>query len=60
MESWYEIKVRAILGPDQYDDKEVVILGRLVKWTKEGLQYAADLKHRRIISEHFGVDDRSK
>eukprot|EP00973_Karenia_brevis_P039316 5428927-Karenia_brevis.AAC.1 len=32
MESWFEIKVRAILGPEETDDKEVVILGRLVTW----------------------------
>eukprot|EP00973_Karenia_brevis_P026388 3640341-Karenia_brevis.AAC.1 len=35
MESWFEIKVRAILGPEEQDDKEVVILGRIVRWLKE-------------------------
>ena len=37
MESWFEIKVRAVLGPDATDDKEVVILGRIVRWTDRGL-----------------------
>eukprot|EP00973_Karenia_brevis_P082137 11387987-Karenia_brevis.AAC.1 len=60
MESWYEIKVRAILGPDLHDDKEVVILGRLVKRTQEGIEYEADPKPRKIILEYFGFDDRSK
>ena len=32
VESWFEIKVRATLGPDKKDDKEVVILGRTVRW----------------------------
>ena len=31
MKSWLEIKVRAVLGPDSKDDKEVVILGRRVR-----------------------------
>ena len=31
MKSWFEIKVRALLGPDEGDDKHVVILGRHVR-----------------------------
>ncbi len=37
MKGWFEIKLRAILVPDLKDDKEVVILGRIVKWTDEGI-----------------------
>ena len=36
MQSWFEIKVRAMLGPDAKDDKEVVILGRIVKYHVRG------------------------
>ena len=36
MASWFEIKVMAIWGPEDTDDKEVVILGRTVTWTKPG------------------------
>ena len=32
MASWFEIKVLPMLGPDKHDDKEVVILGRIVKY----------------------------
>ena len=32
MQEWFEIKVRAVLGPDNKDDKGVVILGRTVTW----------------------------
>eukprot|EP00973_Karenia_brevis_P017069 2342880-Karenia_brevis.AAC.1 len=53
MEPCYEIKVRAILGPDAYDDKGMVIFGRLVKWTEEGIEYA-DPKDTRLSLE-FGV-----
>eukprot|EP00973_Karenia_brevis_P054552 7580723-Karenia_brevis.AAC.1 len=48
MKSWFEIKVRATLGPEEGDDKEVTILGRLVKWTNDGIEYEADPKHRKL------------
>eukprot|EP00973_Karenia_brevis_P039737 5484695-Karenia_brevis.AAC.1 len=35
MKEWFEMKVRAVLGPDPGDDKEVTILGRMVRWTEE-------------------------
>ena len=54
MKSWFEIKVRAILGPEECDNREVVILGRLVKWTREGIEYKADPKHRAVLLERFG------
>jgi hypothetical protein len=60
MQKWYEIKVRAILGPNEEDDKEVVILGRLVVWTEEGIEYEADPKHRTKILEYFGFNDKTK
>eukprot|EP00973_Karenia_brevis_P077267 10732734-Karenia_brevis.AAC.1 len=46
MESWFEIKVRAVLGPEPKDDKAVTILGRIVRWNDEGIDYEADPKHR--------------
>eukprot|EP00973_Karenia_brevis_P052470 7290429-Karenia_brevis.AAC.1 len=49
MESWFEIKMRAILGPQRGDDKDVVILGIVVRWKEEGIAYEADPKHRKII-----------
>eukprot|EP00973_Karenia_brevis_P080980 11233745-Karenia_brevis.AAC.1 len=60
MEEWYEIKVRAILGPDKGDDKEVVILGRIVRWTEHGIEYQADPKHRKLVLEYFGFSEDSK
>ena len=54
MKSWFEIKVRAILGPEGRDDKEVVILGRILRWTREGIEYKADPKHRAVLLEKFG------
>eukprot|EP00973_Karenia_brevis_P052059 7231246-Karenia_brevis.AAC.1 len=40
MESWFEFKARAVLGPEEKDDKEVVMLGRMVKWNEEGIHRA--------------------
>eukprot|EP00973_Karenia_brevis_P014823 2023223-Karenia_brevis.AAC.1 len=60
MESWFEIKVRAVLGPEEKDDKEVTILGRLIRWTDEGVEYEADPKHRSIILEYFGFNEKTK
>ena len=60
MASWFDIKIRAMLGIDEKDDKEVVILGRIVRITEQGIEYEADPKHRRLILEHFGFDDGSR
>eukprot|EP00973_Karenia_brevis_P016953 2324818-Karenia_brevis.AAC.1 len=50
----------AVLGPEEEDDKEVTILGRLLKWTEEGIEYEADPKHRVIILEYFGFNAKTK
>lgn len=46
MEELYEINVRATLGPDDEDDKEVVILGRAVECNSRGISWQADEKQR--------------
>jgi hypothetical protein len=60
MKGWFEVKVRARLGPDETDDKEITILGRLVRWEMEGISYQADPKHRENILEKFGLGKDSK
>ena len=60
MKSWFEIKVRARLGPDEKDDKEVVLLGRVIRWKDWGIEYEADPKHRKVILEHFGLEEGSR
>ena len=57
MEKWFEIKVRAVLGPGRSDEKEVVILGRKVTWKEWGIEYEADAGHREKIMEHFGFEE---
>ena len=60
MASWFEVKVRGVLGKDQHDDKEIVILGRLVQWGEDGIRYQADPKHRRLLLEHAGLGEDSR
>ena len=38
----------------------MVILGRIVRWKEEGIQYEADPKHRRLVLEYFWFDAASR
>ncbi len=50
MRSWYEVKVRGVLGPGPRDDKEVTILDRKLVWTGCGkITYEADPKNIESI-----------
>ena len=59
MAEWYEIKDRGIMGSEEGESKEVVILGRTVRWTSEGVEYEADGKHRRALMRMMGMDEGS-
>jgi hypothetical protein len=56
------LKLRFVefLGGGPNDDKEIEILGRLIQWGKDGIRYQADLKHGRLILEHFGLGEGSR
>ena len=60
MAKLFDIKLRAILGDEPNDQKEVVILGRVVRWGERGIEYEADPKHRQLVLEGFGLNDESK
>ena len=60
MKSWFEIKVRAMLGPDDKDDKEMILLGRRVRCLEFKVEWEADPNHRRKVLEHFGKDDGTR
>ena len=51
---WYDVKDRGIMESGTRDIKEVVILGRTLKFTKMGLEGTADGKHRDAILEELG------
>ena len=48
------------MGEGVQDVKEVTILGRILRWTKNGLEYEVDPKHREMILEHFGFGKDSR
>ena len=60
MASWFDIKVRGRLGPEESDQKEISILGRRVAWRTWGISYEADPRHRKLITEYFGFDATSR
>ena len=60
MAGWYQIKVKAVMGPGKGDDKEVVILGRKVKWMGDRITYEADPRIVGRIVEAAGLREDSK
>ena len=44
------------MGSDPEDDEEVTMLGRMVKWAEEGIEFETDRKHRKLFMEAFGMD----
>ena len=60
MKSWYQLKVRARLGPEEKDDKEAVLLGRIIRWHGWGITCEADPKYRQRIMAALGLTEDSK
>ena len=53
MSQWYEVKVRARLGPGDQDDKEATLLGRIVRWEAWGISCEANPKYRQSVLERL-------
>ena len=51
----YELKEAARLGPAPEDDKEARILNRVVRWTKEGIEYEADPRQSEKLVQELGL-----
>ena len=60
MESWYKLKLRAVLGDENGDDKEVKILNRTLRHVGHGLEYFADERHEAEIRAEYGIGIESK
>ena len=60
MPKWFDVKFRSMLGRDKGDDKEVVILGRTVKWCHWGISWEADAKHQKLLMEKLGYGEKTK
>ena len=55
-----QLKVRGRLGNDARDVQEIDVLGRVIKCADWGCSWQADPRHRRLILEHFGFDEKTK
>jgi hypothetical protein len=60
MQEVYELKIRAVLGDEHDDDKEIAILNRMLTWMPGYLEYEADEKQVREILKYFDLDSTSK
>ena len=60
MSSWYQVKVKGVLGPEKDDVDEIEILGRRVRWTPGGIELRADARHAKDIVEKMGLTIESK
>ena len=57
---WYEVKIRAVMGPDVSDDHEVRILNRTLKWKIDCIQYEGDERHAKTVIAGMGLQGDSK
>ena len=55
-----EFTVRAMLGDEVGDDKEITVSNRRLRWAEDGLEYESDEKHVKAILESFGLNEGSK
>ena len=55
MSKKYKIKLRDIIGPDAHDDKEIIILNRILRWSADGLELEADPRHAEIIIQELSL-----
>ena len=60
MRRWYQIKVRARLGPDPGDDKSATLLGRRIAWHDWGVSCRSDPKYRERVIKALGLTEESK
>ena len=51
----FDIKRRALLGPESGDDHEVTILNRVVRWDASGIRYEADPRHAKLLAKQLGL-----
>lgn len=57
LQSHWIIKVRAVLGPDTGDAKEVSILNRVVRWQGDVIEYEADPRHVEKLLRDMHMED---
>ena len=53
----FELKLRARVGPEEKDDKEVRILNRIVRLHSKSILYEADPRHVEILTKSLGLQN---
>ena len=56
MSKFYELKEPHRLGFGAKDDKEAIVLNRMVRWTAAGLEYEADPRQAEKLLRDFKFD----
>eukprot|EP00971_Amphidinium_carterae_P348030 6490283-Amphidinium_carterae.1 len=52
----FEVEVKATLGPEDKDDKEVLLLNRIVRWNPDNtISWEADPRHYEILIAELGL-----
>ena len=61
LSSKYVVKIVATVGPEHTDDKQVVMLSRVVRWVEDGFctraEYEPDPSHSEIILKSMGLEN---
>ena len=52
----YELSKGGRLGPGPTDDKEGLVLNRVIRWTDSGLEYEADPRQAEKLLEEMGLE----
>ena len=60
MMEWYDIEDRWTALSGEKEMKEVTILGRQVRWKKDGIEYEADAGHSAKLMKAEGLEEDSK
>ena len=55
MKEWFEVKIRARLGEDDKDDKEVTLLGRIIRWKAWGGRMPGRPQTSKVGDGGFGA-----
>eukprot|EP00971_Amphidinium_carterae_P057384 1134660-Amphidinium_carterae.1 len=51
----FELKVKAKIGPDENDDKNMVLLNRVLEWTDRGVYWESDPRHTELLLAEVGM-----
>lgn len=57
--SWWDVKLRGVMGSDQEDSKRMDIFNRTLTWDGKKLILKADNKHAQVLFDELGIKENS-